>query len=166
MGIIILSYNSPLTLSWTISNGPASYTFYPPNGGCTSGSNSYGGVCITDPYTRNAPPPTLYVANAYGSANCTTNIKKICVENSARIYTVYTGFTGGDIILPNGSCATISWLWILSLTPGTRITLLSSYGTCSGFPVGTFSYETAVCLDDNGDGKVVMDYGNETGRDA
>jgi hypothetical protein len=178
LGRVILSYNSPLTLNWSISNGPASYNFNPPSGGCTSGSNSNGGTCLTAPYTRNTPPSTsppanytLYVANAYGSGSCTTNITKICVENSARAYRVWN-LTGQprDFRLPNGSCRRVNnnaeiTITTSQLTPGTQIIAYSSSsGSCSGSIFGTFSYNTAVCLDDDGDILVNMT-GNETGSD-
>jgi hypothetical protein len=147
LGRVILLYNTPLTLSWTISNGPASYNFNPQSGGCTSGSNSNGGICLTAPYTRNVPPATspprnytLYVANAYGSGNCTTNMTKICVENSARAYRVWNLTTGPrrDFRLPNGTCVRVNRNAEITTTtsllrPGTQIIAYSSStGTCSG----------------------------------
>jgi hypothetical protein len=175
---VILSYNSPLTLNWSISNGPANYNFNPPSGGCTSGSNSNGGTCLTAPYTRNVPPATsppanytLYVANAYGSGSCTTNITKICVENSARAYRVWN-LTGArrDFRLPDESCIRVNNNAEITpttslLTPGTQIVAYSSSNTtCSGTIFATFSYNTAVCLDDNADRLVNMT-GNEAGSD-
>jgi len=175
---VILSYNTPLTLTWSISNGPASYNFYPQSGGCTFGSNSYGGTCLTAPYIRNTPPSTspplnytLYVANAYGSGSCTTNINKICVENSARAYRVWNLTTGirRDFRRPDGACVRVNRDAEITtptsqLRPGTQIIAYSSTsGTCTGSNM-TFSYNTAVCLDDNGNGWVNMT-GNETGSD-
>ena len=178
LGIIILSYNSLLTLSWTISNGPASYTFNPQSGNCTSGSNSIKGNCQTDPYTRNVSNATsqplnytLYVANAYGSGSCTTNITKICVENSARTYRVWNLTRARkDFRLPDGTCRRVNKNEEITtatsqLRPGTQIIAYSSSdGTCSGTPLETFSYNTAVCLDDDGNGLVNMT-GNENGTD-
>lgn len=166
LGRIILSYNSPLQITWSISNGPANYSFSPQSGNCTVGSNSNGGTCQTAPYTSNVPPAssppanyTLYVANAYGSGSCTTNITKICVQNSARAYRVWN-LTGArrDFRLPDGSCrrvnnnAEITTTTSL-LTPGTQIVAYSSSTwSCSGTILATFSYNTAVCLDDNANG--------------
>jgi len=179
LGRVILSYNSPLVLIWSISNGPANYNFSPQSGGCTFGSNSNGGICLTAPYTRNVPPAsspprnfTLFVANSYGSGSCTTNINKICVENSARAYRVVNFLPGRqrDFRLPDGTCRRIRFSWEITtitspLRPGTRIEAYSSAsGRCTGAIVATFSYNTAVCIDDNGDGWVNMT-GNEIGSD-
>ena len=178
LGRVILSYNTPLTLSWSITNGPANYSFSPQSGTCTFGSNSNGGTCLTATYTRNVPPATsppgnytLNVANAYGSGSCTTNLTKICVENSAQAYRVWNR-TGQprDFRLPNGSCRRVNnnaeiTTTTSQLTPGTQIKAYSSTNsTCSGSPWGTFSYNTAVCLDDNANGQVNMT-GNEAGSD-
>jgi type II secretory pathway pseudopilin PulG len=176
---VILPYNSPLTLTWSISNGPANYSFSPQSGTCTSGTNSNGGTCQTDPYIRNVPPAssppgnyTLNVSNAYGSESCTTNIIKICVENSARAYRVWnmTGQTR-DFILPNGTCRRVGnnaeiTTTTLQLTPSTQIrAFIVSPRPCLGAIFGAFSYyNTAVCLDDNGNRLVNMT-GNETGSD-
>jgi type II secretory pathway pseudopilin PulG len=175
---VILSYNSSLTLSWSISNGPANYSFSPQSGTCTSGSNSNGGTCLTGAYTRNVPPAssppgnyTLNVSNANGSGSCTTNITKICVENSARAYRVWnqTGQTR-DFRLPNGTCRRVGnnaeiTTTTLQLTPGTQIiAYIVSPRPCLGAILGTFSYNTAVCLDDNGNGQVNMTE-NGTGSD-
>jgi hypothetical protein len=181
---VILSYNSPLTLTWTISNGPADYTFDPKSGSCTSGTNSNGGTCQTDPYIMNVPPATsppgnytLIVSNAYGSGSCQTDITKICVENSARAYRVWNLTTGSPrdfrFMLPDGTftpCRRVGYgqeitTETLQLTPGTQIIAYeSASGGCSGSTYGTFSYNTAVCSDDDGDGQVNMT-GPETGSD-
>ena len=176
---VILSYNTPLTINWSISNGPASYSFNPQSGSCTFGSNSNGGTCLTAPYTRNVPPATsppgnytLYVANAYGSGSCTTNLNKICVENSARAYRVWNLTTGTqrDFRRPDGTCVRVNRNAEITTTtsqlrPGTQIIAYSSAsGYCTGVVVATFSYNTAVCLDDNGNGQVNMT-GNEAGSD-
>jgi hypothetical protein len=75
-----------------------------------------------------------------------------------------------DFRLPNGSCRRVNnnaeiTTATLQLTPGTQIiAYTSSSGLCSGSIYGTFSYNTAVCLDDYANGQVNMT-GNETGSD-
>jgi hypothetical protein len=95
---------------------------------------------------------------------------KICVENSARAYRVWN-LTGArrDFRLPNGSCRRVNNNAEITttslLTPGTQIIAYSSSTSpCTGTIFATFSYNTAICLDDNANGQVNMT-GNETGSD-
>jgi hypothetical protein len=126
----------------------------------------------TPPSTSLPGNYTLNVSNAYGSGSCTTNITKICVQNSARAYRVWnlTGRTR-DFSLPDGSCrrvvnnTEITSATTSQLTPGIEIkAYYSSIYFCSGTVWATFSYTTVVCLDDDGDGWVDMT-GNENGTD-
>jgi len=75
-----------------------------------------------------------------------------------------------DFRLPDGTCRRVNNNSEITtdgsrLTNGTQIEIYSSNnGRCLGTPVGTFSYNTAVCLDDDGDGKVNLT-GHENGTD-
>jgi hypothetical protein len=74
-----------------------------------------------------------------------------------------------DFRLPDGSCRRVNnnaeITTTSQLTPGTQIVAYSSSTwSCSGTILATFSYNTAVCLDDNGNGQVNMT-GDEPGSD-
>jgi len=165
---IPIGYNQTANLYWTIYNGPAYYSFSLQSGNCTTGSNSTRGSCTTDPLTGNIWF-YLEVSNFWGSGSCSS---KVCVENQSRQYRVWN-LTGEQryFKLPNGECKRINnKVEITSrdnqLTPGTQIVIYRDdpRTQCNGTPLGTFSYKTAVCLDDNGDGEVNLT-GPESGSD-
>jgi hypothetical protein len=171
---VILPYGGgPLTLSWTISNGPVSYVFDQQSGGCTYGSNSNGGLCLTTSYTKNIPPSTslplnytLYVSNNYGISKCATNITKICVIRSNEILVHYQGLLDGPYCFqsPCGNrLVTERTYYVGCVRPGNNFYIYFAYWNgssyyCATTPSFVLTFEDAVCLDVSEDSQVYFGY--------
>ncbi|MGC9109033.1 MAG: Ig domain-containing protein [Caldimicrobium sp.] len=151
-----IDYNIPAGLYWSITNGPASYSFSPTSGNCTSGTGSTGGTCQTANLTRNTIF-TLIVTNAFATNTCYV---KICVRpaNFGTYRVVNQSGTEIEAKLPDGTCIRVpnyyeitQWGQGKELGPGQSILIYPSTGrvNCKGTLLFTIRYDDAVCADDN-----------------
>jgi prepilin-type N-terminal cleavage/methylation domain-containing protein len=68
-----VTIGNPTSLIWSINNGPATASFSPTSGACTSFSNSYGGNCTTGNVNSNTTFQ-LSATNANGTGLCSTTV--------------------------------------------------------------------------------------------
>ncbi len=150
----IINTSQTTTLTHSITNGPASGSFSPSSGDCSSFTNSTGGSCTTATLSRN----TLFmlsISNAYGNGSCNTSVC-VATKTGYRIYN-NTG-TRRDFKI-DGSCRRVNnnseiTTSSLRLNSGESvISYSSSNRSCSG-EVASITFNQAVCADNDADGLV------------
>lgn len=150
------------TLSWSVSNGPASGAYSPSSGTCTSFINSTGGSCGTAALSSRTTLG-LTVSTAGGTGACSTTVY---VGRDA--YRVWNNTGARWDFMADGTCVRINNNGEITSTSAGR-TLNSGetiyrYGTsnasCGGVIQGTFNYSTAILADTDNDSQV-----NFTGSD-
>lgn len=150
------------TLSWSVSNGPASGIFSLISGACTNFSNSTGGSCGTAALSSRTTFG-LMVSTAGGTGTCSTTVY---VGRAA--YRVWNNTGARRDFNIDGACVRINNNGEITSTSAGR-TLntgesINSYGTsngsCGGAIQGTLLYSAAALADVNNNGNV-----NFTGTD-
>lgn len=151
----VVNNNQTTTLSYSITDGPASGTFTPSGGSCTSFSNSTGGSCTSANLTRNTSF-VLSISNAYGSGSCNTSV---CVATRSE-YRVRND-TGRRYFKVDGTCRRVnnnSEITTSSplrrLNSGESIIQYSSTDSGCNTPQATMTFSQAVCADTDADGAV------------
>ncbi len=110
-------------LSWSINNGPATATFTPQSGTCTSFSNSYGGNCQTAGISNNTTFQ-LSVTNSNGTGLCAVTV----YTSSSPPPAPTCSLTVSPSFVPYNNTATITW----TITNGPASGNFSpSSGTCT-----------------------------------
>jgi prepilin-type N-terminal cleavage/methylation domain-containing protein len=90
------------TLIWSISNGPATVTFSPASGSCTSFSNSYNGNCTTAAINSNTTFQ-ITASNANGNGLCATTVYTAAASAAA------CSLTASPSPVPYGQPTTLTW---------------------------------------------------------
>ena len=150
------------TLSWSVSNGPASGIFSLISGACTNFSNSTGGSCGTAALSSRTTFG-LTVSTAGGTGNCSTTVY---VGRAA--YRVWNNTGARRDFNIDGACVRINNNGEITSTSAGRTLnageAINSYGTsngsCGGAVQGTIGYNAAALADVDNDGQV-----NFTGTD-
>lgn len=159
---LIVNNNQTTTLSYSITNGPASGTFTPSGGSCTSFTNSTGGSCTSANLTRNTSF-VLSISNAYGSGSCNTGV---CVATKTE-YRIYNNTGVGRYFKVDGNCRKVNngseittTRPLRRLNSGETIIQYSSGDRNCNTQEATIDFNQAVCADNDADGLV-----NFTGSD-
>lgn len=150
------------TLSWSITNGPASGVFSPSSGTCTTFTNSTGGSCGTAALSSRSTFG-LTVSTANGTGTCSTTVfvglTAYRVWNntgSRRDFTI----DGVCVRINNGSEITSPSAG-RTLNAGETITQYATRnGSCGGTIQSSLTYNSAILADTDNDGQV-----NFTGTD-
>ncbi|MDK9694318.1 MAG: type II secretion system GspH family protein [Sulfurimonas sp.] len=152
----IVNNNQTTTLSYSITNGPASGSFTPSGGTCTSFSNSAGGSCTTARLTRNTSF-TLSATDVDGSGSCNTSV---CVATRTD-YRVRNDTGIRRYFNVDGNCRRINsnseiTTTTLRLNSGESITQHSATDNRCTTVEATMTFNQAVCADTDADGAVLF----------
>lgn len=159
----IIETGQTSTLSWSISNGPASGAYSPASGTCTSFANSTGGSCLIATLSSRTSFG-LTVSTAGGTGVCSTTVY---VGRAA--YRVWNNTGARRDFNVDGACVRVNNNAEITSTSAGR-TLNSgetiyryatSNGSCGGGVQGTLVYSSAIVADSDNDGQV---YFNGTDR--
>lgn len=90
------------TLIWSISNGPATVSFSPTSGSCTSFSNSYNGNCTTAAINSNTTFQ-ITASNANGNGLCATTVYTAAASAAT------CSLTASPSPVPYGQPTTLTW---------------------------------------------------------
>lgn len=150
------------TLSWSITNGPASGAYSPSSGTCSSFANSTGGSCTTAALSSRTAFG-LTVSNAGGTSVCSTTVY---VGSTA--YRVWNNvgsrrdfnIDGVCVRVNNGSEITSTSAGRTLNTGETINQYATSNGSCGGTIQLSLTYSSAILADADNDGQV-----NFTGTD-
>ncbi len=144
----IVRYGETTTLQWTITNGPASGTFSPQSGTCTSFTNSNGGSCTTGGLTTQGAN-TFTLTLSPGGNTCQVTVYVGCQN-----YRVWnnTGFRRDFGI--DGICKRVNNNSEITdpqyLNVGEYIEGFLTFDWSCAFPLGTLTYDQAMNADING----------------
>lgn len=161
-GANIVPYNGTDSLTWSVSNGPATTATWTTSPGGTCGSpNPAGGSCTTAAQTTaGARTYTLTVSNTNGSSSCSTTFYVGCQN-----YSVYNN-TGSRLYFKTGAtCARINSgnQITAALASGGTVTRYSATDTTCSTALGSITYTAAMNVDivaNGGDGDCSVNYGN------
>jgi prepilin-type N-terminal cleavage/methylation domain-containing protein len=152
----VIQSGQTCTLSWSVSNGPASGIFSLISGACTNFSNSTGGSCGTAALSSRTTFG-LTVSTAGGTGNCSTTVY---VGRAA--YRVWNNTGARRDFNIDGACIRINNNGEITSTSAGRTlntgesinSYSTSNGSCGGAVQGTIGYNAAALADVDNDGQV------------